>query len=474
MAAPSSTVWGSIVGDYGRIGIYSGVSTTNTTGSVTVEIWFWSKYSVTDSANTLYYDAGSSSISEATTDRGSVSITTTSNSGGWSETNQVKLKTYTYDYNRETSAIKRYVAAKLTNIDRVGGTMTVTSSFSVPALTSYTISYNANSGSGAPSSQTKYYGINLTLSNTKPTRTGYTFKGWALSQTDANNGTWYYQAGSSCGRNESITLYAVWEENSLTVNYYSNHATYATFQGVKVNVSESTNVLIHSQQFYYDDVVSNGLADVQNTEYIYMHRTGYTPTGYWDTSTNGGTLISDKTSYSTGQALAQALGKSLANGNASVNIYPQWNINTYRIAYNANGGLGSINSQTVEWQGTFTVSNNTFKRDGYKFVGWNLYRNDDNKWYVVTHGWLTEDEILANGYSKRLYTNEELRLGESWIRENDGAREFTFYAIWEISGVVYIDNGVAFEPYLAYIDNGTNWELYLMYVDDGTNWNIIS
>ena len=37
----------------------------------------------------------------------------------------------------------------------------------------YTISYNANGGSGAPASQTKTYGTTLTLSSTKPTRSGY-------------------------------------------------------------------------------------------------------------------------------------------------------------------------------------------------------------------------------------------------------------------------------------------------------------
>lgn len=37
----------------------------------------------------------------------------------------------------------------------------------------YTVSYNANGGSGAPSSQTKFYGSDLTLSDTVPTRSGY-------------------------------------------------------------------------------------------------------------------------------------------------------------------------------------------------------------------------------------------------------------------------------------------------------------
>ena len=43
---------------------------------------------------------------------------------------------------------------------------------------SYTVSYNANGGSGAPASQTKTYGTTLTLSSPKPTRSGYTFSGW--------------------------------------------------------------------------------------------------------------------------------------------------------------------------------------------------------------------------------------------------------------------------------------------------------
>ena len=71
----------------------------------------------------------------------------------------------------------------------------------------YTVSYNANGGTGAPASQTKTYGVNLTLSSTKPTRYGYTFKGWATSST----GAVAYPAGGTYTANSAITLYAVWE-----------------------------------------------------------------------------------------------------------------------------------------------------------------------------------------------------------------------------------------------------------------------
>ena len=101
----------------------------------------------------------------------------------------------------------------------------ITLSVSVPAWTSYTVSYNANGGSGAPGNQTKWKDQTLTLSSTKPTRTGYDFKGWALSKANADAGTWYYQPGGSCGKNENLTLYAVWEANTYPVKYNANGGT---------------------------------------------------------------------------------------------------------------------------------------------------------------------------------------------------------------------------------------------------------
>lgn len=72
----------------------------------------------------------------------------------------------------------------------------------------YTVSYNANGGSGAPGNQTKTYGVNILLSSTKPTRSGYNFKGWG---TSASSTTVAYAAGGTYSQNASITLYAIWE-----------------------------------------------------------------------------------------------------------------------------------------------------------------------------------------------------------------------------------------------------------------------
>lgn len=93
----------------------------------------------------------------------------------------------------------------------------------------YEVFYNANGGSGAPGVQKKIKGQNLTLSGTNPTRSGYTFKGWASTNNSTNA---EYTAGGNYANNESKILYAIWTINqyTLTVNpgsasYKQNYAT---------------------------------------------------------------------------------------------------------------------------------------------------------------------------------------------------------------------------------------------------------
>ena len=135
-----------------------------------------------------------------------------------------------------------------------------------------------------------------------------------------------------------------------------------------------------------------------------------------------------------------------------------------------------MDSQSIQWGETFNLSNNAFKREGYKFIGWSVCRHSDSKWYVNGQGWVSENDIASNGYEKKIYENQApLTFDNSWVKDDEYTiSEYTMYAVWEISGVVYIDNGTSFEPYLAYIDNGTSWDLYLMYIDNGTTWDIIS
>lgn len=75
-------------------------------------------------------------------------------------------------------------------------------------INTYTVTYNANGGVGAPANQTKTYGTTLTLSSVKPTRDKYNFLGWGTSATST---TVSYAAGANYTANAPITLYAIWE-----------------------------------------------------------------------------------------------------------------------------------------------------------------------------------------------------------------------------------------------------------------------
>lgn len=242
MPAPSNTTWGVVAGGYGRLGISTTITKTATSATLKVQIWFWSKYSCSDSSNTLYYNNTTSNLSQADVSLGSVSVNTGVESGnGWDTSNQQLLKEFTNTYTRITALQARYLVAKLTNIDRVGADVDVKVMVTIPALDSYTVTYNANGGSGAPSSQIKYYGRNLVLSRTKPTRTGYTFLGWAtLSLADVT-----YAAGANYTANAAVTLYAVWAANTYTVQYNANGGTGAPGNqsktyGVTLKLSSTT------------------------------------------------------------------------------------------------------------------------------------------------------------------------------------------------------------------------------------------
>ena len=78
----------------------------------------------------------------------------------------------------------------------------------------HTVSYNANGGTGAPSSQTKKYLTTLYLSSTKPTRTNYEFLGWSTSSSAT---TAEYQPGDAYSANNDLYLYAIWALKNYTI-----------------------------------------------------------------------------------------------------------------------------------------------------------------------------------------------------------------------------------------------------------------
>lgn len=105
-------------------------------------------------------------------------------------------------------AIANYTSSKFWD-SRVGYT------YYAPTPT-YTVTYDANGGSGAPSKQTKTYGKNLTLSSIIPIREGYKFLSWNTKKDGSGTS---YNPSSTYTTNAGATLYAKWERIVLTVTF---------------------------------------------------------------------------------------------------------------------------------------------------------------------------------------------------------------------------------------------------------------
>lgn len=97
------------------------------------------------------------------------------------------------------------------------------------ALSTYTITYNANGGSGAPGAVSVLQNSNVTIdTSTIPIKAGYIFKGWSTNSTATKP---LYKKGSVSIVNmqSNITLYAVWwpdfnwnEKNAAEGQHFNN------------------------------------------------------------------------------------------------------------------------------------------------------------------------------------------------------------------------------------------------------------
>lgn len=100
------------------------------------------------------------------------------------------------------------------------------------------VTYNANGGSSAPTDANNYMkNANVSISNSIPTNTGYTFRGWATSSANATAGTVAYTRNQSNAFQiiANTELWAVWCKTitgeSLTVSGTTPTFSYSTGKG---------------------------------------------------------------------------------------------------------------------------------------------------------------------------------------------------------------------------------------------------
>lgn len=135
----------------------------------------------------------------------------------------------------------------------------------------YTVTFDANGGVGAPAPVIKNEGTALTLPEAIPTRDGYIFKGWGITW---DSPTTAYRAGGVFTTDADTLLYAVWAEDDygITISATDGGLCSRTKNGDSVTVTiradknncisrliiDGEDVVLISDMTYYTHTFTNG------------------------------------------------------------------------------------------------------------------------------------------------------------------------------------------------------------------------
>ena len=200
------------------------------------------------------------------------------------------------------------------------GTWNIASNVTLTAkwtANTYTVNFNANGGTVSPTSKTATYDSSFSLPT--PTWDGHTFSGWYNGSTKVTSGTWKYTTG--------MTLTAHWDAVDYTISYTMNGGT---------NNSSNPSTYTVNDSFTLKEPT----------------KAGYTFTGW---TYSGQTTPTKNVTISAGTM-----------GNLSYTA--NWQVNTYTVTLDANGGSVSPTSKTVTYDASYTLPTPT--RTGYTFAGW--------------------------------------------------------------------------------------------------------
>jgi uncharacterized protein (TIGR02145 family)/uncharacterized repeat protein (TIGR02543 family) len=370
----------------------------------------------------------------------------------------------------------------------------------------YNITFNTNGDgvTGSMSAQPLVFGTSATLASNGFTRTGYTFAGWAIS---AGGNVVYVNGANYTMATEGAVLYVKWTPNvckvafnsqggsmvdSQVVNYNdtartpsvptkigctfggwykeaacTNQWTFATDK-VTGNVSLYTKWTINRYKVIFNSQGGSAV-DSQMVNYNVTARTpsaptktGYTFGGWYKEAacTNQWTFATDK-----------------VTGN--VTLYAKWQINTYRVSFEANGASsGSVPTAADYTYGAIViVSSNAGKlvKGSASFTGWNT-QADGNGTNYACGGTFTMGAGPLTLYAKysnntvmdndgNLYTTVKIG-NQVWMVENlktttynDGTLipNVTDSAVWinlTTPGYCWYNNNISYKESFGAVYNG--------------------
>jgi uncharacterized repeat protein (TIGR02543 family) len=219
------------------------------------------------------------------------------------------------------------------------------------AANSYSVTFDANGGSGTMSNLGIVAGTAKNLTANTFTRTGYTFQGWT---TNANGTGTTYTNSQSVTLFSNVTLYAKWLAGTFTITFGNTPGTTGCIDS-RCNLAGQVGQSMKSQTF------TAGTAFNLNTNVWY--RTGFIFAGWSTVSGNGSPIV-----YAD-NALVTLFGNTT--------LYTQWTP-VFVVSYSANATAstftGTVPASASSVGGaavTVAANSGNLARVGLTFAGWN-------------------------------------------------------------------------------------------------------
>ena len=249
----------------------------------------------------------------------------------------------------------------------------------------YTVLFSSNGGVGTMGGAQFEYGTEANLASNKYTKTGYTFVGWATTET----GDVMFADGMSISNltadvDGSVTLYAVWSVNSYTIEFDSAGGSEVTSitndYGTAVTAPAAPEKTGYTFAGWMPELpatmpASNSVLTAQWTTNSYTIAFDSAGGSKVTSITNdyGTAVTAPADPTKTGYTFAGWMPELPATMPASNSVLTaQWNPNPYTVTFNANHGEGDMSDveMHMEYDTAANLPSNKYTKVGHSFAGW--------------------------------------------------------------------------------------------------------
>lgn len=284
----------------------------------------------------------------------------------------------------------------------------------------YTIEYDANGGDGYMQDDTVVSGTSHTLQKNKYVMEGKTFLEWNTK----NDGTGdSYEQGAKIKyaadeENEKLVLYAIWNENSVTLRFNANGG----------------NVAKKSKKVHFGETCGNMPKPT---------RDGYEFKG-WYTRRKGGSQFSSDTVIDT---------------DCTITLYARWEALEYTASFDKNEGDSVSQSSRKVKVGSALGTLPTASRTGYSFEGWYTARTGGSK---VNGVYKIDKDTKFYAHWKALVRQVKVTVSISQVKSATGyqlqySASSSFNGAVTLSGTIQNSSSATYTRIVSNLEPGTTY-----------------